>query len=678
MNASPAPRRRRLVLLLVLGVVALPVVAELGLRVWSARERAGLLERHPAIAERVGRAMWTDPPPPEQVLGPVADAPAPVVRGEGADRRHSWTTWGAFPDEGFAAAPPPEPVPAGTVRIAVLGHATAKDITPERLQELLRARLVAAERPPAVEVLHLGVSSSDLLVTRLLAPRVLERWQPHLFVVHHGSNDVMRAEARLAALRTLVAGFPADPVPPGPRGLADLLRRRVLLPRADRAPIVRLALLDPFAFATEAWWSLSRLALRTGRGLVATTYPAPDYARLEPLVREGYDADLRFSYTAAGDVERYAARLAGFNAAARTFAAASDTPLADLAAALAKAGPELLFDNSHPTDAGAARQAEALAGTLLPLVMDLLDRGAPAPRPPDAGAGSNPSYPPGTAGDFAAVPGECVRGPCPEGACWIPAGAVNVGATAEARAELAAAWTEALGALPPGRVVDEGPPRRLRVSALCIDRTEVSAYDHEACLVAGRCPAAPAPNEPAHPAILPTRDDAEALCAFRGGRVPTDAEWTRAVFGDRTSRFPWGDIWGSGLANLCGAECPAGRADDPSDGHRGPEAPGAASHPGRFSPFGLFDGAGNVWEWVRDDWSPDALRTLPEGHADPVVQVDGAPGVLRGGSALTAPVAVERRRADDGLPDAAISLRGVRCAYAAAARLNPWPAPAAP
>jgi len=87
---------------------------------------------------------------------------------------------------------------------------------------------------------------------------------------------------------------------------------------------------------------------------------------------------------------------------------------------------------------------------------------------------------------------------------------------------------------------------------------------------------------PEHPVVHVSAADAEAYCAHRGGRLPTEEEWEFAARGPERRTFPWGAEW---------------NADDASwarDEHTRLHAVG------RFptGPFGHFDLAGNVWEWT--------------------------------------------------------------------------------
>ncbi|HEX7672423.1 MAG TPA: SUMF1/EgtB/PvdO family nonheme iron enzyme [Polyangiaceae bacterium] len=180
---------------------------------------------------------------------------------------------------------------------------------------------------------------------------------------------------------------------------------------------------------------------------------------------------------------------------------------------------------------------------------------------------------------------------------------------------------------------NEGPPRTVRLSAYWLDRTEVTVKDYARCVAVGRCSAIPFAEgarrfeRPAYPASLLTWDEARNYCAFRGARLPTEAEFERAARGPSGRKYPWGNVYSVHASNHGKFSFDA---SDPSDGFA--ELAEVGSFPAGRTPEGFLDLAGNVSEWVSDRYAPTYSETDlvdPRGLA-----VSGSsPGrVVRGGS----------------------------------------------
>jgi len=128
-----------------------------------------------------------------------------------------------------------------------------------------------------------------------------------------------------------------------------------------------------------------------------------------------------------------------------------------------------------------------------------------------------------------------------------------------------------------------------------------------------------------HPVVLITYEDALAYCRWlsrvvgRPVRLPTEAEWERAARGGlETQKYPWGDEIGPEHANFL--------ADPAAKRDRG------TRQVGTFPPndYGLFDMAGNVWEWVSDWYGAEYYASSDA--RDPIGPPQGAFRVVRGGS----------------------------------------------
>ncbi len=188
---------------------------------------------------------------------------------------------------------------------------------------------------------------------------------------------------------------------------------------------------------------------------------------------------------------------------------------------------------------------------------------------------------------------------------------------------------------------DESPSRMIYLSAYYIDKYEVSNSQYTEFIKATDYPA-PAYwdhhqlNGPKQPVTGVNWFDANAYCHWANKRLPTEAEWEKAARGPAGLTYPWGNGLDLNKANF--AKGKKGQNEITSD---------VNSYPEGKSYYGVYNMAGNVFEWVQDWYDPNYYKTSqevrnPQGPSfkesssiNSVQSVKGIAGkkkVIRGGS----------------------------------------------
>jgi len=165
---------------------------------------------------------------------------------------------------------------------------------------------------------------------------------------------------------------------------------------------------------------------------------------------------------------------------------------------------------------------------------------------------------------------------------------------------------------------DEQPMHLVKVSAFRLDRTEVTNEAFAQFLNATKAEAADGrwqavAGKERWPVVGVTWFGAEAYCKWKGGRLPTEAEWEWAAVGPEWQVYPWGDQWDP--RKCC---CKQNRGQPYLD---------VGSLPAGASWCGALDLAGNCWEWCADWYGPYSDQP----QVDPRGPSRGADRVIRGG-----------------------------------------------
>ncbi len=187
---------------------------------------------------------------------------------------------------------------------------------------------------------------------------------------------------------------------------------------------------------------------------------------------------------------------------------------------------------------------------------------------------------------------------------------------------------------------NEEPSYTVILPDFYIDKYEVTNAQYAECVSAGKC-TAPVDKKSFtqnsyygnaeynnYPVIYVDWSQAKGYCAWRGGRLPTEAEWEKSARGTDGRQYSWGNEFNGTKVNFCDKNCTFDWANKNYDDGYADTAP-VGSYPQGASPYGVHDMAGNVWEWVSSEYRPYPYRDN-DGRED-LTNVKNVK-VLRGGS----------------------------------------------
>jgi formylglycine-generating enzyme required for sulfatase activity len=192
---------------------------------------------------------------------------------------------------------------------------------------------------------------------------------------------------------------------------------------------------------------------------------------------------------------------------------------------------------------------------------------------------------------------------------------------------------------------DEHPVHQVFLDAYFIDKYEVTNALYKVCVEAGVC------DQPTdtddynnsqylqHPVVYVDWNMAQQYCEWRDARLPTEAEWEKAASGTDGSTYPWGDE----------------EIDNTFANFSGSETNSVGSYPKGVSPYGAYDMAGNVWEWVADWYDSYPGSTVSDSHYGTSFRV------TRGGSWLDSSHGVRAANRLSLYPSFNKDLYGFRC-----------------
>lgn len=239
--------------------------------------------------------------------------------------------------------------------------------------------------------------------------------------------------------------------------------------------------------------------------------------------------------------------------------------------------------------------------------------------------------------------------------------------------------------------VDEQPAHIVYLDAYYIDKYEVTNALYKDCVDARACKSPrqansytrtnyyDSPEFSDHPVVYVDWNQAKTYCEWRGGSLPTEAQWEKAARGTDGRTYPWGEGIDCDRANYDKNISSSGEVGCPVEmpfvgsflsyrlsallalGVTVGDTTAVGSYPRGISPYGAYDMAGNVSEWVADQYAETYYHSSPA--SNPLGPENAQGHVLRGGAYGEAEFNVRAAaRFWEGQIDVPADFVGFRCA----------------